>query len=689
MAQVARRARGLGTRPVLLSHPSQGPIERFSSFIHAAAQERPALLAPPESLANPDVGRDDAVLAIGSLFNFACAPEDLPVIRPRLYDLLEQTLGYDWTYRISLVEQYKRHLAFAEDVKTRLQAAGIQQRDMLDAQSLIQDAGVHADFWTAADEEEGPRARQPSKKPYLSICAIYRDEGPYLREWIEFHRLAGVERFFLYDNLSEDDHVEVLAPYVEDGTVTVRRWPVFDPQTPAYNDCLRWHRHDSRWIAFIDVDEFLFSLDRAAPAGGARRLSGLPGRGRRVGDADGGDRTRPPGLVIENYLRRVEQPDPVMNLKSVVDPTRAMRFLSGHHCTYSHMLRGRREAISGRRTHPCILAVLREVAIEPLPLQVRGGIRRQVRALASDRQACPSHERTSSGSGKEADDGVTDETILGSRRRCARRWGARTFVGESGYDREFFERYQRSALRQGAVPGAARGGGGPPGGRNLLRPRSVVDVGCGTGTWLKAFEEHGVSDFFGVDGEAREPDGAQIPRIVSSLADLRSGVNLDRRFDLAVSLEVAEHLPEESALDFVQSLTRLASVVMFSAAIPHQGGIEHVNVQWPEYWQELFGQSNFVAVDCVRPKIWANPNHDVVRAEHSLFVEQAHLESQPELRSEYECSRDRPLSIVHPTLFHRGLRPWSHLEKLKQSKEKGILTDEEFQAKKAEILARL
>jgi hypothetical protein len=72
-----------------------------------------------------------------------------------------------------------------------------------------------------------------------------------------------------------------------------------------------------------------------------------------------------------------------------------------------------------------------------------------------------------------------------------------------------------------------------------------------------------------------------------------------------------------------------------------------------------------------------------------LFVEQAHLEAHPELKSEYGCSMNRPLSIVHPTMFQRGLRPWSHLERLQQSRDRGIVTDAEFQAKKAEILARL
>src|SRR3954454_18594231 len=73
---------------------------------------------------------------------------------------------------------------------------------------------------------------------YLSICAIYRDEAPYLREWIEFHGLGGVERFFLYDNLSEDDHLSALAPYLEDGTVVLREWPAFPGQLEAYAHCL-------------------------------------------------------------------------------------------------------------------------------------------------------------------------------------------------------------------------------------------------------------------------------------------------------------------------------------------------------------------------------------------------------------------------------------------------------------------
>src|SRR2546429_4010004 len=104
----------------------------------------------------------------------------------------------------------------------------------------------------------------------LSICAIYRDEASYLGEWIEFHRLVGVERFFLYNNLSQDNHADVLLPYVKEGIVKTYDWSLFpftrdgiewrdSGQIQAYGHCLAEHGHESRWIAFIDLDEFLFS----------------------------------------------------------------------------------------------------------------------------------------------------------------------------------------------------------------------------------------------------------------------------------------------------------------------------------------------------------------------------------------------------------------------------------------------
>src|SRR5215212_567322 len=164
-----------------------------------------------------------------------------------------------------------------------------------------------------------------SSKPYLSICASYRWEGPFLREWVAFHKLVGVERFFLYDNDSDDEHREALAPYVDEGTVDVLHWPEYPMgQVKAYAHCLEAHAGDARWIAFVDVDEFLFSPAGRPVPEVLRRYERWPGVGvNRVLFGASGHETRPPGLVVENYVRRLEIPGLTSSVKSIVDPARA------------------------------------------------------------------------------------------------------------------------------------------------------------------------------------------------------------------------------------------------------------------------------------------------------------------------------------------------------------------------------
>lgn len=137
-----------------------------------------------------------------------------------------------------------------------------------------------------------------------------------------------------------------------------------------------------------------------------------------------------------------------------------------------------------------------------------------------------------------------------------------------------------------------------------FRPRSVLDVGCGIGTWLAVAQELGVKDLAGVDGEWLDRKLARIrPELLRSL-DLEKAFDLGRRFDLVVCLEVAEHLSAGAAEGFVGSLTRHADVVLFSAAIPMQGGHHHVNEQFPEYWARIFEAADYAVVDFLRPQIW-------------------------------------------------------------------------------------
>jgi hypothetical protein len=191
---------------------------------------------------------------------------------------------------------------------------------------------------------------ESSVTAYLSICAVYRDEAPYIREWVEFHRLVGVERFFLYDNLSSDDHRDVLAPYVEDGVVTVRDWPWWPAQIQSYDDCLKRHATDSRWIAFIDLDEFLFSPTGTPLPDVLREFEEFPGVGVNWAVfGSSGHRTRPPGLVIESYLRRTDAPGINRHIKSIVNPGRVRAFCLPHFFMYDHGLAvdERRRPITG------------------------------------------------------------------------------------------------------------------------------------------------------------------------------------------------------------------------------------------------------------------------------------------------------------------------------------------------------
>src|SRR5579872_3567235 len=109
-----------------------------------------------------------------------------------------------------------------------------------------------------------------------------------------------------------------------------------------------------------------------------------------------------------------------------------------------------------------------------------------------------------------------------------------------------------------------------------IAPTSVIDIGCGVGTWLRVLQEHGVSDFLGVDGAYVNRDWLEIPQAQFVSHDLNEAFSAGRRFTLALCLEVAEHLSPERAPSLVQDLVDLAPVVVFSAAVPGQGGVAHL-----------------------------------------------------------------------------------------------------------------
>jgi SAM-dependent methyltransferase len=191
----------------------------------------------------------------------------------------------------------------------------------------------------------------------------------------------------------------------------------------------------------------------------------------------------------------------------------------------------------------------------------------------------------------------------------------------------------------------------------MLQPKSVIDVGCGDGTWLSVFRELGVCDTVGLDGDYVDCRQLQIPQEQFTSMDLSSPFGLSRSFDLAMSLEVAEHLPPQSADGFVDSLTRLAPVVLFSAAIPLQGGTQHLNEQWPDYWVALFRARDYVPIDCIRGRIWANEEVEWYYAQNLLlFAKAGYIREDLGLRREYEKTNQQQLALVHPTRFLQPFR---------------------------------
>src|SRR5688500_14229946 len=142
----------------------------------------------------------------------------------------------------------------------------------------------------------------------------------------------------------------------------------------------------------------------------------------------------------------------------------------------------------------------------------------------------------------------------------------------------------------------------------LTGARSVVDVGCGTGAWSRACRELGVPQVVGVDGAYVPAEHrGHVTEFIER--DLAVPLDLGRSYALALCLEVAEHLPPERAPGLVADLTALAPVVLFSAAVPGQGGTGHVNEQWSEYWVALFDAQGWSCRDAIRP--WVRANTDV------------------------------------------------------------------------------
>jgi SAM-dependent methyltransferase len=184
----------------------------------------------------------------------------------------------------------------------------------------------------------------------------------------------------------------------------------------------------------------------------------------------------------------------------------------------------------------------------------------------------------------------------------------------------------------------------------MFRPASVLDVGCGIGTWLKVFEEQGVKDIVGIDGDHVNRKLLKILPDNFLVRDLTKPWDLGRKFDLLISLEVAEHLPESCSDLFIEALVKHADVILFSAAIPGQGGQNHLNEQWPTFWQQKFLKHGYYVHDTIRPLFWNNDNIQWWYRQNIFLVNRQ--PGDPGL-----------LNIVHPVLFSERTRDLELIER--------------------------
>lgn len=192
---------------------------------------------------------------------------------------------------------------------------------------------------------------------------------------------------------------------------------------------------------------------------------------------------------------------------------------------------------------------------------------------------------------------------------------------------------------------------------------AAIDFGCGVGTWLSVLRERGAGDVLGLDGPWVERALLQIPPDRFQEANFEQPIALQRRYDLAITLEVAEHVSPPLAGRFVDTLTAASDFVLFSAAVPHQGGVGHVNEQWPDYWAALFSERGYEPLDFVRRRIWGDDTIPYWYRQNLLvFARRERLGDVHIDGNDSRGSGSRVNALIHPELYLAKVEEMSSLK---------------------------
>jgi hypothetical protein len=190
--------------------------------------------------------------------------------------------------------------------------------------------------------------------------------------------------------------------------------------------------------------------------------------------------------------------------------------------------------------------------------------------------------------------------------------------------------------------------------RKIFPVSSFLEAGCGSGHWTKVAQSLGVADCIAADGEWALNNDLVIDRQIFKVADFNNPVDWGRRFDMAICLEVAEHVKGDAAEAIVESLTQASDVVYFGAAIPFQGGYGHINERWPSWWRAKFEARKYTCYDLVRPIIWHdNTIHYWYRQNAFCYVNTNNVEmTQRAVEAQREIYANAILiDAVHPEKY--------------------------------------
>jgi len=198
---------------------------------------------------------------------------------------------------------------------------------------------------------------------------------------------------------------------------------------------------------------------------------------------------------------------------------------------------------------------------------------------------------------------------------------------------------------------------------NYFKPKSVLDIGCGLGAWLSIFERN-QCEVFGIDGNYVKPKDLVIDQNKFKAYDLNTPYNLEKKFDLVISLEVAEHIYPKNAKIFIDSMCLHSDIVLFSAAVPGQEGTLHFNEQYNDYWINLFSQNGYQCIDFLRHKIWNNNKISWwYRQNILIFIKDTEINN-----SHYNLVISEKTSslntYIHPELFQYKCQKANKLEKI-------------------------